>query len=54
MTENKAAMPVPKDGRRATMDRSWRDVAASTPPVWQAPLEWDATQMVILWPMDES
>ena len=43
-----------EDGRQAKMGRSWRDVAASAPPVRRAPLEWDAARTVILRPTDEN
>ena len=51
-TEKKEAGRSPEDGRRAGMGRSWRDVAASAPPVRRAPLEWDAARTVILRPTD--
>ena len=44
---------MPEDCRRAAMGCSWCDVTASTPPVRQAPLEWDATHTVILRPTDK-
>ena len=51
--EKKEAGRSSEDGRRAAVGRSWRDVAASAPPVRWAPLEWDAARMVILRPTDE-
>ena len=36
------------------MGRSSRDVAASTPPVWRAPLQWDAGHTVILRPTNKT
>ena len=53
-TEKKDAWRSSKDGRRAAMGRSWRDVAASSPPVRRTLLEWDAVRTVILWPTDKS
>ena len=52
-TEKRDAGRSAEDGRRAGMGRSWRDVAASAPPVRRAPLEWDAARTVILRPTDE-
>ena len=53
-TAKQTASRAPEDGRRAAMGRSWRDVAASPPPVRRAPLQWDAGRTVILRPTDES
>ena len=53
-TKRKDAGRSSEDGRRAGMGQSWRDVAASAPPVQRAPLKWDTARTVILQPTDEN
>ena len=54
LTEKRDAGRSSEDSRWVGMGRSWRNVAASAPPVRRAPLEWDAAWTVILRPTDEN